>query len=258
MSVVSSQIGKSSSEWTRRTVDLTLLLTLSTGAERERLATLEVRPLWDRGTGMALVGVCVASIDCWRRLASLPEGRPSFGGGNDLKVGFNLLSERSESDELLRKGSKRFEDGFLERSETVCDVTSAWAGIAGGDGWRAGRRDCLAGVKAELLSVVALSFGERFWLFRPEGLLSGVDEGVLDWGLTDLGFSGSTAGNLVTSRRTTSWALAPAGLGERFCLWFSLRGVDLCWDLCECDDRWGSCFGMIERSPGVRVGWTET
>lgn len=100
---------------------------------------------------MALVGVCVESIDCWRRLASLPEGRPSFGGGNDLKVGFDLVSERSESDELLRNGSKRFDDGFFESPETGCDMASAWRGIAGGDGWRVGRRDCLAGVEEELL-----------------------------------------------------------------------------------------------------------
>lgn len=97
---------------------------LLTGAERETLATLGVRPLLDRGTGIALVGVCVASIDGWRRLASLPEGRPSLGGGNDLKVDFDLLSEESESDEVLRKGSNRFDDGFFERSETVCDVAS--------------------------------------------------------------------------------------------------------------------------------------
>ena len=96
---------------------------------------------------MALVGVCVESIDCWRRLASLPEGRPSFGGGNDLKVGFDLVSERSESDEVLRKGSKRFDDGFFGSSEAGCDVASAWAEIPGGDGWRAGRRGCLAGVE---------------------------------------------------------------------------------------------------------------
>ena len=100
---------------------------------------------------MALVGVCVASIDCWRRLASLPEGRPSFGGGNDLKVGLDLVSERSESDVLLRKGSKRFDDGFFEGSETRCDTASAWAESPGGDGWRAGRRACLAGVEEELL-----------------------------------------------------------------------------------------------------------
>jgi len=100
---------------------------------------------------MALVGVCVASTDCWRRLASFPEGRPSFGGGNDLKVDFDFVSERSESDELVRKGSKKFDDGFFEGSETVCDVASTWAGIAGGDGWRAGRRGCLVGVKEELL-----------------------------------------------------------------------------------------------------------
>jgi hypothetical protein len=83
-----------------------LLLTLLTGAERETLATLGVRPLLDRGTGMALVGVALASVACWRRLASLPEGRPSFGGGNDLKVDFDLVSVRSESDGLLRKGQK--------------------------------------------------------------------------------------------------------------------------------------------------------
>jgi hypothetical protein len=147
---------------------------------------------------MALVGVCVASIDCWRRLASLPEGRPSFGGGNDLKVDFDLLSERSESDVLLRKGSKRFDDGFV-RGETVCGVASTWAEIAGGDGWRAGRRDCLAGVKEVLLSAVALSLEERFWLVRPEELLSGVDEGFLDWGLTNLGLSDSTTVSLMTS-----------------------------------------------------------
>lgn len=34
------------------------------GAERETLATFEERLLFDRGTGMALVGVCVESIDC--------------------------------------------------------------------------------------------------------------------------------------------------------------------------------------------------
>jgi hypothetical protein len=148
---------------------------------------------------MALVGVCVESIDCWRRLASLPEGRPSFGGGNDLKVDFDLLSDRSESDEVLRKGSELFDDGFFEGSETGCDVASTWVGIPEGDGWRAGRRGCLAGVKEELLSAVALSLGERFWLTRPEELLSGVGEGFLDWGLTDLGFSESTTGNLITS-----------------------------------------------------------
>jgi len=115
------------------------------------LAALGARPLLDRGTGMALVGVCVASIDRWRRLASLPEGRPSFGGGNDLNVGFNLVSERSESDGLLRKGSERFEEGFFEGSETGCDVASAWAGVPEGDGWRAGRRGCLASVKEGLL-----------------------------------------------------------------------------------------------------------
>ena len=101
---------------------------------------------------MALVGVCVASIDCWRRFASFPEGRPSFGGGNDLKVDFDLASEMSESDELLRKGSKKLEDGFFVCSETVCDVASTWAEIAGGEGWRACRRD-LAGVNEELLGV---------------------------------------------------------------------------------------------------------
>lgn len=101
---------------------------------------------------MDLVGVRVASIDCWRRLASLPEGRPSFGGGNDLKIDFDLLSdERSESDELLRKGSKKLDDGFLECSKTVCGVASTWAEITGGDGWRAGRRGCLADVKEEFL-----------------------------------------------------------------------------------------------------------
>ena len=99
---------------------------------------------------MALVGVCVESIDRWRRLASFPEGRPSFGGGNDLNVDFNLVSERSESDGLLRKGSERFEDRFFEGS-TGCGVASAWAGIPEGDGWRAGRRGCLASVKEGLL-----------------------------------------------------------------------------------------------------------
>jgi hypothetical protein len=174
---------------------------------------------------MALVGVCVESIDRWRRLASLPEGRPSFGGGNDLNVGFNLVSERSESDGLLRKGSERFEEGFFGGSETGCDVGSAWAGVPEGDGWRAGRRGCLASVKEGVLSVAALSFGERFWLARPEELFSGVGEGFLDWGLTDLGLSDSTTGSLITSWRTTGWALEPAGFGERFCLRFSLRGV---------------------------------
>ena len=101
---------------------------------------------------MALVGVCMASIVCWRRLASLPEGFPSFGGGNDLKVDFDLVSERSESDELLRKGSKKLDDGFFKCSETVCDVASTWADITGGDCWRACRRDCLGGVKGELLN----------------------------------------------------------------------------------------------------------
>lgn len=80
------------------------------------------------------MGVCEASIDCWRRLASFPEGRPSFGGGNDLKVDFDLASERSESDELLRKGSKKFDDGFFDGSEMIYDVASTWAGIAGGEG----------------------------------------------------------------------------------------------------------------------------
>lgn len=130
---------------------LTLLLTPFTGAERETLTILGVRPLLDRGTGIALVGVCVVSIACWRRLASLPEGRPSFGGGNDLKVDFDLVSERSESDELLRKGSEWLDDGIVEGSETGCDVASTWAGIPEGDDWRAGRRGCLAGVKEELL-----------------------------------------------------------------------------------------------------------
>jgi len=163
------------------------------------LATLEVRLLLGRGTGMALVGVEVASINCWRRLASLPEGRPSLGGGNDLKVDFDLVSGRSESDELVRKGSKKFDDGFFGCSETVCDVASTWAGITG-DGWRAGRRGCLAGVKEEPLSAVGLSLEERFWLFRGEELLSGVDVGFLDWALTDLGLSAdSTTGNLITS-----------------------------------------------------------
>ena len=101
------------------------LLTLFTGAERETLTTLGARPLLDRGTGMAFVGVCVESMDRWRRLASLPEGRPSFGGGIDLRVDFNLASERSESDGLLRKGSERFEDGFFGGSETGSDVVSA-------------------------------------------------------------------------------------------------------------------------------------
>ena len=127
------------------------LLTLLTGAERETLTAFEVRPLLDRGTGMAFVGVCAESIDRWRRLASLPEGRPSFGGGNDLKVDFNLASERSESDGLLRKGSERFEDEFFEGSETGRDVASAWAGIPEGDGWRAGRRGCLASVMEGVL-----------------------------------------------------------------------------------------------------------
>jgi len=134
ISVMSSQIGKTSSGRARRTVDLAFLLTLLTGAERETFTTPGVRPFVDRGTGMALVGVCVASTDCWRRLASLPEGRPSFGGGNDLKVDFDLVSERSESDEVLRKGSKKFDDGFFKGSETVCDVASTWVGSAGGDG----------------------------------------------------------------------------------------------------------------------------
>jgi hypothetical protein len=107
--------------------------------------------LLDRGTGIAFVGVGTAAIDCWRRLASLPEGRPSFGGGNGLKID---LDGRSESDELLRKGSKKFDDGFFECSETLCDVASTWAGIAGGEGWRAGRRGCLAGVKEEPLGFV--------------------------------------------------------------------------------------------------------
>ena len=109
------------------------------------LATLEIRPLLGRGTGMALVGVEVASFACWRRLASLPEGRPSLGGGNDLKADFDLVSGRSESDELVRKGSKKLDDGFLECSETVCDVASTWAGVTG-EGWRAGLRVCFAGV----------------------------------------------------------------------------------------------------------------
>lgn len=154
ISVISSQIGKGSSERARRTVGLTPPLTLLTGAERETLATPEVRPLLDRGTGMALVGVGTGPIDCWRRLASFPEGRPSFGGGNDLKIDLELVSGRSESDELLRKGSKKFDDGFFECSETLCDVASTWAEIAGGDGWRAGRRGCLAGVMEEPLSSV--------------------------------------------------------------------------------------------------------
>jgi len=51
----------------------------------------------------------------------------------------------------------------------------------------------------QYLSAVALSLGERFWLFRPGELLSGVDEGFLDWTLTDLGLSDSTTGNLITS-----------------------------------------------------------
>ena len=105
-------------------VGLTPLFALVTGAEQETLTAFEVRPLLGRGTRMALVGVCVASIDCWRRLASLPEGRPSFGGGNGLKVDFDLVSERSESDELLRKGSRILDDGFLADSERGCDVAS--------------------------------------------------------------------------------------------------------------------------------------
>ena len=108
------------------------------------------------------------------------------------------------------------------------------------------------------LSVVDLSLGERFWLARPEELFSGDGEGFLDWGLPDLGLSESTTGNLITSCRMTGWVLPPVGFGERFCLWFSLRGVTRCWVLCGCDDRWGCCFGMMESSPGVRVGWTET
>jgi len=76
----------------------------------------------------------VESIDRWRRLASLPEGRPSFGGGNDWKVDFNLVSERSESDGLLRKGSERFEVGFFGGSATGFDVASTWAEIPEGDG----------------------------------------------------------------------------------------------------------------------------
>ena len=130
---------------------MNLLLTLSTGAERETLTALGVRPLLDRGTGTALVGVCAAPVACWRRLANLPEGRPSFGGGNDLKVDFDLVSERSESDGLLRNGSDRFDDGCFGGSETGCNVASTWAGISEGDDWRAGRRDCLAGVAEELL-----------------------------------------------------------------------------------------------------------
>ena len=55
----------------------------------------------------------------------------------------------------------------------------------------------------QYLSALALSLGERFWLFRPEELLSGVDEGLLDWVLTDLGLSDSATGNLITSWRTT-------------------------------------------------------
>jgi len=82
---------------------------------------------------MALVGVWVASIDCWRRLASFPEGRPSFGGGRVLKFDLGLVSERSESDELLRKGSKKLDDGFFDGSEMMCDVASSWAEIAGGE-----------------------------------------------------------------------------------------------------------------------------
>lgn len=118
------------------------------------LATFEVRPLLGRGTKMALVGVKVASIDCWRRLASFPEGRPSFGGGNDLKPDFDFVSWRSESDELLRKGSKKFDDGFFEYSETACDVASTCAGIVGGEGWRAGRRGCLTGIEEEPLGTL--------------------------------------------------------------------------------------------------------
>jgi hypothetical protein len=148
---------------------------------------------------MALVGVCVESIDRWRRFASLPEGRPSFGGGSDLKVDFDLVSEWSESEALLRKGSERFEVGFFEGSETGCDEVSTWAGTPEGDGWRAGRRGCLAGVEEALLSVVVLSLGERFWLVRPEDPFSGVGEGFLDWGLTDLGLSDSTTGSLAIS-----------------------------------------------------------
>jgi hypothetical protein len=129
ISVMSSQIGKGSSE-RRRTADLTLL----TGAERETLATLGERPLLGLGTGMAFVGVCGASIACWRRLASFPEGRPSLGGGNELKVDFDLVSERSESDGLLRKGSKKFDDGFFVGSEILYGVASTWAGRAGGEG----------------------------------------------------------------------------------------------------------------------------
>ena len=129
-SVMSSQIGKVTSEWDRGTIGWALL----TGAERETIGTLEEGLLFDRGTRIALVGVCVTSLDCWRRWASFPEGRPSFGRGNDLKADFDLVSERSESDKLLRKGSKKFDDGFFEGSEMVCDVASTWAEIAGGEG----------------------------------------------------------------------------------------------------------------------------
>lgn len=44
-----------------------------------------------------------------------------------MKVDFDLVSERSESDVLLRNGSKKFDDGFFNGSETICDVASTWA-----------------------------------------------------------------------------------------------------------------------------------
>ena len=130
ISVMSSQTGKVTSEWARRAAGLALV----TGAERETMGAFGGVLLFDRGTGIALVGVWVTSIDCCRRWASFPEGRPSFGGGSDLKVDFDLVSERSESDELLRKGSKKFDDGFFGGSKTGCSVASVWADIAGGEG----------------------------------------------------------------------------------------------------------------------------
>jgi hypothetical protein len=81
----------------------------------------------------------------------------------------------------------------------------------------------------QYLSAVALSLGERFGLARPGELFSGVDEGFLDWVLADLGLSDSTTGSLVASGTTaTGCDFALVGFGERFCLWFSLRGVILC------------------------------
>lgn len=80
------------------------------------------------------------------------------------------------------------------------------------------------------LSAVTLSLGVRLWWVRPDGFFSGVDEEFFDWPLVDLGLSESATGNLIASG-ATGCDFAPAGFGERFCLWFSFRGVIRCCDL---------------------------